>query len=843
MAERFQLEQPGLKPAIADVQPVVDQTDAIDVAALATGIDTGLDIKDEFTKERLRKQFQDLQDADQGLLDEGAYTTRVANAVREGDENKLAQLQKELDVIGEAERQGLPGSKSALRARSKMLVRRAIDDNPWLASDIRALAATYSVPGFGTSRSTGGDTMGPDEDVQFKADEEIARLAREARHLNLSPKDTMTYVRRGVMDEAQWEMFEGRDKALYLDMSAKVAKNTAGLLENDLEKAFDEAVASGIDFNPSLFKPQVEKAKANTIERIMSRHYQQRQAGVVNYDLDREDVVKMVDEQYDYLNFLLDGRDVKTLRERKRQIDAMTEFDQQAANNYMLGKLFRLFRADENPENLMRAMEQHERLVSTISSFNAPATQWPQIIQRMDPKDRAFWRIVVAGDVRGREDFIAEVEKMTGRDIDNAVAGQIMSDFASFGMSKPGQNQLNDDAARALLGNRSEVQYRAGYTAPEEPPQEIKAQFQSNMHLDMLDQESLVGNMAKRRVVRGSPMSGLTSREVIPYRIRFDEKADKFRLYETDDLGAPTNEIKRGEFLFQGEETELYRTVQNLNEMHKLRKRWGWWKDEEGGRFNSKQGFIEWATGLPTSASTAAATEAGPEAEPEPGTPERPIELEFDEFGNLRERPQPPGPGRAEPLIPGRGTGIMERQIEAGKPDMSTDPQAFRREAVQDLKQDEGLRLSTYRDDAGNPTIGYGHLIEEGDVAMLADLFDMPKESAEEIVAGTRPLTPQMAEVLFEKDVEEHIQKARKLVPKYEGLPNAVKVAILNGVYRGDLSGSPKTLRHINNGDWALAAVEYLNNKEYQRRKERGGDGVTKRMEKNAQVFMEMARA
>jgi len=76
---------------------------------------------------------------------------------------------------------------------------------------------------------------------------------------------------------------------------------------------------------------------------------------------------------------------------------------------------------------------------------------------------------------------------------------------------------------------------------------------------------------------------------------------------------------------------------------------------------------------------------------------------------------------------------------------------------------------------------------------------------------------------------------ARRLIPDYDSLSLDLQKAIMSGVYRGDLSGSPKTLDFINQGQWGLAADEFLDNNEY--RDASTPKGVKKRMEEIARTF------
>jgi len=152
-----------------------------------------------------------------------------------------------------------------------------------------------------------------------------------------------------------------------------------------------------------------------------------------------------------------------------------------------------------------------------------------------------------------------------------------------------------------------------------------------------------------------------------------------------------------------------------------------------------------------------------------------------------------------------RGTPAPESG-EAGGYDMG----AF----YETLEDYEGSRDRIYLDDRNNPTIGIGHLVT-------------PEDDFDE---NTRLTDPQIR-ALFDQDVRHHIARAERLIPEFSNLPTYLQREILASVYRGGISGSPNTMRLMNAGRWREAAAEFLNNNEYNRRLENGGDGVTRRMQ------------
>jgi GH24 family phage-related lysozyme (muramidase) len=201
--------------------------------------------------------------------------------------------------------------------------------------------------------------------------------------------------------------------------------------------------------------------------------------------------------------------------------------------------------------------------------------------------------------------------------------------------------------------------------------------------------------------------------------------------------------------------------------------------------------------------------------------PEAPPSIE-DQAAQFRARE-----GAARPAIPGRGTGLMERLIAAEE--QGVNGRSLIDLATENLVEDEGEVLQAYPDDVGNATIGVGHLITSRSAGIMAKLFGISKEEATAITKGEQALTQEQSRALLKRDIEVHQRKAKKLIPDLPKFPPFVQVAILNGTFRGDLSGSPKTIALINKGKWEDAAAEYLDNAEYRRRKAKGDDGVVKR--------------
>lgn len=122
----------------------------------------------------------------------------------------------------------------------------------------------------------------------------------------------------------------------------------------------------------------------------------------------------------------------------------------------------------------------------------------------------------------------------------------------------------------------------------------------------------------------------------------------------------------------------------------------------------------------------------------------------------------------------------------------------------------EGFRAEPYKPDEDEEflTIGYGHYgsdVKEGTV-----------------------VTESQARDLLRKDIKKRIPQIKKSIKNFDSLSDDLKVEIAQSWFRGGISGSPKTIKLINEGKFEEAATEFLDNEEY-RTTELGG--VKTRME------------
>lgn len=115
----------------------------------------------------------------------------------------------------------------------------------------------------------------------------------------------------------------------------------------------------------------------------------------------------------------------------------------------------------------------------------------------------------------------------------------------------------------------------------------------------------------------------------------------------------------------------------------------------------------------------------------------------------------------------------------------------------QDLREDEGVVYSIYKDHLGNATLGIGHLITRED-----EEWDKP--------SGT-PVSKARVEALFDQDIEKAIETARGVVPNFDELPHVAQEVLVNMAFNlgwRRLSGFKKMIAALKIQDFKTAAAE-----------------------------------
>ncbi len=127
-------------------------------------------------------------------------------------------------------------------------------------------------------------------------------------------------------------------------------------------------------------------------------------------------------------------------------------------------------------------------------------------------------------------------------------------------------------------------------------------------------------------------------------------------------------------------------------------------------------------------------------------------------------------------------------------------------EAFKVIRKHEGFKAEPYLDSKNNWTVGIGTLIGKG---KDADLKASPYYG--------KKINEATAQKIAVADINKKIDLVKGLIgpDKFDTFSPQLQAQIVSGAYRGDITGSPKTLSLLRGGKFKEASKEFLNNKEY----------------------------
>ena len=147
--------------------------------------------------------------------------------------------------------------------------------------------------------------------------------------------------------------------------------------------------------------------------------------------------------------------------------------------------------------------------------------------------------------------------------------------------------------------------------------------------------------------------------------------------------------------------------------------------------------------------------------------------------------------------------------------------------------------MKPYKDDVGKWTIGVGHLIGTGS---NKDKKAFDKARAKKGLSST--LSRKEALKLFNQDVSKRVPRVEeKFKELWPTMSTGLKAVLVDIEYRGDMEskgeGEFDWVELLRKGEYKEAAQKYLDHKEYKTRLKKNpkGDGVVKRMKRNARII------
>ena len=145
-------------------------------------------------------------------------------------------------------------------------------------------------------------------------------------------------------------------------------------------------------------------------------------------------------------------------------------------------------------------------------------------------------------------------------------------------------------------------------------------------------------------------------------------------------------------------------------------------------------------------------------------------------------------------------------------------PDVFTQTFIPYVKEHEGWRPSRYLDHKGNPTIGYGFLLDDSFDGTLSTVFpEKTPEWRRGIISGSGKMTEDEGTAVLSHLARGKFDKAREIIggERFDTFSPELQTRLASENYRGMLGKSPKTLKHIQSGEYEAAAKEYLNARDY----------------------------
>jgi len=130
----------------------------------------------------------------------------------------------------------------------------------------------------------------------------------------------------------------------------------------------------------------------------------------------------------------------------------------------------------------------------------------------------------------------------------------------------------------------------------------------------------------------------------------------------------------------------------------------------------------------------------------------------------------------------------------------------------EELMADEGCVMEIYKDHLGLKTVGIGHLCRKSDPEYEMEVGDLVSE--------------ERVMELFDQDMSWTFRDCIRLLPKYNDLPDEVRLIVANMMFNlgaKRLSGFSRLLAAVEKEDWNSAADEMADSKWHRQVPERSG--------------------
>ena len=140
-------------------------------------------------------------------------------------------------------------------------------------------------------------------------------------------------------------------------------------------------------------------------------------------------------------------------------------------------------------------------------------------------------------------------------------------------------------------------------------------------------------------------------------------------------------------------------------------------------------------------------------------------------------------------------------------------------------------------------TVGIGHRLDGSQRSRKAFQKALPGKDYNSFFNGNGEINEDEAQLLFEQDVPDYIERAKELTgDKFDLYSKNLQKNIISATFRGSWGYSPKARGLLSEGKYEEAAVEFLNSDEYRNAEELGRPGIIPRMDAVADAIRQEAR-
>jgi GH24 family phage-related lysozyme (muramidase) len=171
------------------------------------------------------------------------------------------------------------------------------------------------------------------------------------------------------------------------------------------------------------------------------------------------------------------------------------------------------------------------------------------------------------------------------------------------------------------------------------------------------------------------------------------------------------------------------------------------------------------------------------------------------------------------------GVGMEDRIFEPAPVDTAAPETSLRPEAREE-KADPFLNILTKRLIAEEQYESKAYLATKGEKFLTIGYGHYGSD-----VKPNQTISKKDAKALLLQDINVRLPAIRSAIPSFDSLSTDLKVEIAQSWFRGGMSGSPATIKLINQGKFEEAAAEFLNNDEYKTARQRGRSGIIPRMD------------